>query len=310
MPIKLTSYHSNYDRAIADLDDSITQGRGVQLRIMKRHFLDRCVVFPKSFPCLALNNEDEVIGTAIGAETRLVVNGIRCTAGFVLDAKVHSSYRNNGVGQELAKRQKQWFKEEGWVKNFTTLKLSNAPVKKLSTNAIGNIWLTPFVYLTIPTNVRIPSGLRRSGTNDFSVRLFDQERLSAGYYKTFPGGLGVFHTWMMYRLKVEKLSWLYREGLGCVRKFFPKKYGALPKEKEVMEFATLFNHSKENIERINEVMQYLQAEEKLFLLVCCRKGDDMYRYLKRYSINTYEYCILSDFPLSGKDDLSIDVRCL
>jgi hypothetical protein len=115
---------------------------------------------------------------------------------------------------------------------------------------------------------------------------------------------------MLYQLQIEKLSWLNKRVLAWIRKVSPKKYAVLPKEKEIMQFATLFNHSVENIESINEVLQHMQADGKGFLLVCCCKGDGIYNYLNQYSINTYEYYMLADFPLSGKDNISVDVRCL
>ena len=63
-------------------------------------------------------------------------------------------------------------------------------------------------------------------------------------------------------------------------------------------------------DKINEVLQHLDKNEKRFLIVCCRKGDSIYNYLKPYSINTYHYYMLTDFALSIKDHLEIDVRCL
>ena len=269
-----------------------------------------CGFLPQSFPCIALTEDYKVIATAVGAQTKLEINGKISEAGFVFDAKVHLSYRRKGIGMRLAKYQKDLFSKEGFEKNFTTLKLSNAPVIKVSAKAIGNIWLTPFVYLTIPTSIKIPSTLRSPAANNFSVRLFDKEKLPAGYHTNFPSGLGVLHTWKLYRLKIEKISWLYKQGLKCLRKISPNQYNLLPKEKEVMEFATLFNHSEKNIGSINEVLQHLEAKEKKFLLVCCRNGDSIYNHLKRYSINTYHYYILTDFALSVKDELAIDVRCL
>ncbi|HVG15851.1 MAG TPA: GNAT family N-acetyltransferase [Chitinophagaceae bacterium] len=310
MHINLVRYQPTYDSAIAHLEGSSVQGNGIQLKILKEHFLDRSIVFPKTFPCLALNEHGEVIGTSVGAETKLVINGIIYPSGFVLDAKVHPSYRNKGIGRQLAQQQKEWFNQEGWEKNFTTAKLSNAAVVKLSAKAIGKIFLTPFVYLTIPTNTRISSDFRASGTKKFSVRLFGKASLPLRYHTTFPGGLGIFHTWMVYRIKVEKISWLYRLGLGCIEKMFPNRYAVLPKEKEVMEFATLFNHTEENIGGINEVMEHLNGEGIRFLLVCCRKGDSMYDHLKKYSINTYAYNMITDFPLYEKDEIALDVRCL
>ena len=310
MRIDLTSYNARYDSAIAKLEDGIVQGEGIQLKILKNHFLDRSVVFQNSFPCVAIAEDDSVVATAVGAQTKMEINGTIIEAGFVLDAKVHLSYRRKGIGMRLARHQKDWFSKKGYDKNFTTLKLSNAPVIKVSAKAIGNIWLTPFVYLTIPTSARISSTLQSPGENHFSVRLFDQEQMPEGFHTNFPSGLGVLHTWMLYRLKIEKISWLYKQGLKCLRKISPKQYDLLPKEKDVMEFATLFNHTEQNIDSINDVLKHLEAKEKKFLLVCCRKGDSIYKHLKSYSINTYHYYILTDFALSIKDELVIDVRCL
>ena len=166
------------------------------------------------------------------------------------------------------------------------------------------------MYLTIPTRARVSSTLHPATASDFSVRLFDEELMPAGFHTNFGSGLGVLHTWKLYRLKIERISWLYKQGLKCLKKIYPKQYHLLPKEKEVMEFGTLFNHSEQNIDKINEVLQHLDKNEKRFLIVCCRKGDSIYNYLKPYSINTYHYYMLTDFALSIKDHLEIDVRCL
>jgi GNAT superfamily N-acetyltransferase len=310
MHINLIRYQPTYDPGIASLEENSVQGNGIQLKILKEHFLDRSIVFSKIFPCLALNEKGEVIGTSVGAETKLVINGVIYTSGFVLDEKVHASYRNKGIGRQLAKEQKEWFRKEGWERNFTTVKLSNAAVVKLSAKAIGKIFLTPFVYLTIPTSTQISSGFKASGNKRFSVRLFGKASLPLKYHTTFQGGLGIFHTWMLYRVKVEKIAWLYRLGFRLMSKIFPKHYAVLPKEKEVMEFATLFNHTEENIGTINEVMEHLEGEGIKFLLVCCRKGDSIYEYLKKHSIHTYAYNMLTDFPLSENDTIALDVRCL
>ena len=131
MRIELTPYQPSYDGAIASLEDSSVQGKAIQLKIIKNHFLDRSAVFQHSFPCIALTDDDKVIATAVGAQTKMVINKESIKAGFVFDAKVHLSYRRNGVGMRLARHQKDWFSKQGFEKNFTTLKLSNAPVIKV-----------------------------------------------------------------------------------------------------------------------------------------------------------------------------------
>lgn len=310
MNIQLIPYKNTYDADITELENSVVQGKHIKLRILKNHFLDRSVVFENYFPCLAVNKEKRLVGTAIGAKTKIIINGKMYNAGFGYDVKVHPAHRNNGVGRTMATHQKEWFKAEGLEKNFITLKLSNAPVVKLIAKAVGKIWLYDFVYLTIPSKARISEPFVRKAAQKFFVKLFDREALSPNYYTEFSGHLGYFHTYKLYRLKLEKLSWLYRQGLRILKKINPKKYSQLPVEQEVMEFATLYNHTENNMANMNTVLEHLEAKGKKYLLVCCCKNDSIYDYLKKYSINTYGYYILSDFPLKGKDEVTLDVRCL
>ena len=95
-----------------------------------------------------------------------------------------------------------------------------------------------------------------------------------------------------------------------LRTLLPKRYQNLPGQQQIMEFATLFNHTEENINALNEVLEHLRKKGKQFLLICCSERDKLYRYLKPYSINTYGYYLLSDFPISKEDIITVDVRCL
>ena len=155
MSASIIPYTPYFDEAISHLEASVVQGRQVQLRMLKDHFLSRSSVFSEYSPCLAVDNTNQLLGASVGAKTKMIVNGQLLDAGFVYDAKVHPSHRNKGVGRLMAKHHKEWFSTEGLKNNFTTLKLSNAPVIQLSAKAIGNIWLYDFVYLTIPTAVRV-----------------------------------------------------------------------------------------------------------------------------------------------------------
>ena len=310
MNISVVPYNSVYDADIQQLEKATNQGKQIKLQILKNHFLDRSMVFKKSFPCVSVNQQEKLIGTCIGAQTDLIVNGKSFDAGFAFDVKVHPLYRNQGVARMMAKFiYNNFFKTEGFQKNFTTLKLSNTPVIKLSAKAIGKIWLYDFVYLTIPTKIKIKEPFKDKGNAKLSIKLFHQENLSSVYYTNFKDGLGCFHTHKLYQLKIEKISWLYRQGLEMLKKI-NYKYSLLPKENEVMSVATLYNHTVNNIESINNVLGYLDKEDIKYLLVCCRKNDSIYNYLKKYSINSYGYYILSDFLLSSKDEVVMDIRCL
>jgi hypothetical protein len=310
MSIQVVPYQQTYDKEIKQLEDCIVQGNQIKLKIVKENFLGRSKVFNEKFPVLAVDDKNSAIGTSVGVITKMIVNDEEHPAGFVFDVKVHPAFHNRGIGKLMAGYQKQNFNTKGIAKNFTTLKRSNVPVLKLTAKAIGNTWLYDFVYLTIPSSVYIKPSSIDYHKQSFFVSLFNQTTLDIGYYTFCKGNLACFHTYKLYHLKIEKINWLYKAGIKILKTFQPTKYALLPKEKEEMEFVTLFNHTESNISHINDVLKEMSIQGKKFLLVCCRKNDAIYNYLKKYSINTYGYYILSDFLLKESDKVTIDVRCL
>lgn len=310
MSLNFIPYEPCYDTAIRQLENSVVQGNQVKLTIIKDHFLDRSVVFDKAYPLLVIDEEKHLIATGAGAYTRLVINGEQFTSGFVYDVKVHPAYRNQGIGRMITSYYKKLFTEDGYARNFTTLKLSNTPIVRMSTKVLKNIWLYPFVYLTIPVNQRIEDPFNGSQDSQFSVYLFNQKSLSADYYSMFDEGLGCFYTNKLYRLRIEKISGLLRQGLKIYKTFYPSYYELLPKENQEMSCATLFNHSVNNMNQINKVLDRLREQRIGFLSVCCQRKDAIYSHLKKYSISTYPYYMLFDFPVKPQDHVTIDVRCL
>ena len=312
MPVNLIPYNAAYDEAIHQLEEFIVQGKGVQLTIMKGHFLDRSKVFKNFYACLGINNSGEPIATSIAAQTSIIINREQFDAGFAYDVKVHPDYRNRGLGRMMAKfLYKQFFRVKGLKRNFTTLKLSNVPVIRLASKAVSNIWLYHFVYLTIPCTARIKEPLMKSVDKQlFNVTLFDEQGLDASYYTSFSNALGYFHTYQMYRLKIHKIGFLISQGIRFMKKFRPRLKDYLPRENDILECVTLYNHNERNICHINELLEQLEKDGKAYLLVSCRRNDCIYNLLKKQSINTYGYYILSDFPLRERDELTIDVRCL
>jgi hypothetical protein len=260
---------------------------------------------------LSIDTNKKLTGTCVGVQTSLVLNGEQFEAGFALDGKVDPMYRNKGTGRTMAKYlYEHFFKPEGLKKNFTTLKLKNVPVIKLTSKAVGKIWLYDFVYLTIPTNKKVEGVFRPKGDTKLSVKLFPAQNICEEYYNNFTNDLGCFNTYKMYRLKITHISWLYKRGLSILKKMSHRRYSDLPREKEIIKSASLYGHTEKNVQTINTVLDHLHGEHIKYLMVCCRKNDSIYNYLKKYSINTYSYYILADFELSVKDNLTIDVRCL
>jgi ribosomal protein S18 acetylase RimI-like enzyme len=305
-------YNPSYEVDIQQLERCIVQGKKVQLTMLKDHFLDRSVVFKRFFGCLGINEHDLPISTSAAAKTSMVVNKEQFDTGFCYDVKVHPAYRNQGIGRQMTRYlYDRFFTVQQLARNFTTLKLSNAAVIRLAAGTLSNIWLYSFVYLTIPTRNRVQKSCRATGKAPlFSVTLFPDDELSASYYTDFPGGLGCFHTYRLYRLKIQRMGFLYKQALRILKVIRPKKHGLLPAEHDVLEFVTLYNHNENNISQLNEVLAALEKQGKKYLLVCCQKNDSIYRLLKKIAVHSNPYYILSDFPLKKKDEVTIDVRCL
>lgn len=311
MSINIVPYNNSYDQSIAILEQEIVQGRQIKLRILKQHFLDRSSVFPKFYPCVAIEHNTKLVGTVIGTQTAMILNETQFNAGFGIDLKVHPAYRNKGIAKMMIKHlYKNFFEEEMLTKNFITSKSSNTPLIRLVTKLSTKVWLYDFVYLTIPTKVRIDAAKISNPNQELAVTLFNKENLPPGYFTSFADGLSYFHTYRLYRLSIQQVSFVYQQGINLLKKVKKSKYAFLPAVNEVMEFATLYNHRCDNIHHLNEVLLDLERNGKSYLLVCCRKNDSIYNYLKKYSINTYGYNILSDFALHKNDKITIDVRCL
>ena len=308
----MIGYSEELNDPLLQFEKEIVQGGQIQLEIIKQHFLDRASVFENFQAFIAIDSQEHILGTSIGAQTTIEINGEQIQAGFGFDAKVSPHQRNKGLGRNLAREvYRQFFIPNGMPRNYMTAKLSNAAVLKMISGMLSNVWVYDFTYLTIPTSSRMkPQYIPGSGSDNFGVRLFDQQHVDPGYYTIFGNGLGAFHSHKMYRLKIKKVKLAYKVGIGFLRKYYASRYQNTPKEGEIMSFSTLYNHSADNLAGINLVLEVLEKQHVGFLLVCCKKQGAVYRLLKNISINSYDYNLVTDFPLKGSDCVNIDVRCL
>ncbi|MFZ9388385.1 MAG: hypothetical protein ACO25B_10915 [Chitinophagaceae bacterium] len=305
-------YSDKYLSGVTALEAGIIQGSNIKLELVKEHFLDRAKVFENIYPCIALSEENDVIGMAVGAQTKLIINDVPINAGIGFDTKINPLWRNKGVGRMLAKYiYKEFFMPQKLENNFMTAKKSNVPVLKLISRALPDVWIYDFVYLTIPTSSRTKAPAYSSvQLQQFSVQLFDKEEIPADYYLQEGEKPGCFHTYKLYRLRIKRISRLYKFCMALLKNMNPVKYGALPEESDVLSFATLYNHHAGNIHGIDEVLDRLEKKGIRYLLVCCRKNDMIYKLFKNISINEYGYYMISDFRLGKNDRVAIDVRCL
>ncbi|MBL7696998.1 MAG: hypothetical protein JNK79_02530 [Chitinophagaceae bacterium] len=302
------------DRAdqLLQFERGIVQGKRLQLEIIKDHFLDRARVFKHSHALVALSDGQEAIGSLIGAETILEINGDQIHAGFAFDAKVTTGSRKRGIGRQLAKElYRTFFEPTGLKQNFMTVKKENTAVWMLLSKLLSKVWVYDFVYLTIPASSRLQNTISENGgTVDFGVKLFEPDELSRDYYRECAGGLGYLNSHKLYRLRIKKISPVLKLSITLLRKLRPRKYGSAPHEGEILSFATLYGHTPANIGGINTILEEIENNGIGQLLVCCRKGDAIYRALKKTAVNNYNYCIVTDFPIGANDHVYIDVRCL
>lgn len=308
----IVSFSEERNQDLLQFEKDIVQGGQIQLEIVKEHFLSRATVFRNFRVFIAADAQDDIIGTAIGAQTTIEINGEQIQAGFGFDAKVRPEQRNKGLGKNLAREMyRQFFTPNGLSRNYMTAKLNNAAVLKMISGMLSRVWIYDFTYLTIPASARMkPSFFSASGSDHFGVRLFDQQYVDNKYYTLFENGLGYFHSYKMYQLKIKKVKFVYKAGLWFVRKCYPSRFRNIPTEGEIMSFSVLYNHTIDNIMGINPLLEDLESKGIGYLLVCCKKGGAVYRSLKGISINSYDYNMVADFHLKENDRINIDARCL
>lgn len=300
-----------YHVAALALEKGVVQGKSIQLEILKDKFLSRAMPFASHYACMAVADSGEIIGSAIGASTTIKINDEEFEAGFAFDTKVNPAWRGQHIGRSLAKTlYRNFFQPGSMSQTFMTAKTSNLPILKVAANTVSQTWYYPFAYLTIPTSARIRDREYTKNNQTFKVSLFNKQQLSPEYFYELENGLGYFRTYKAYRLKIRKLSWPVKTGISVLKFLNQGKYKDLPAENDEISFATLFNHSPDNIQGLNKVLEKLEAEGVSQLLVCCCKNDSIYNSLKNKSINTYPYCLVSDFELNPTDKFTIDVRCL
>ena len=87
-------------------------------------------------------------------------------------------------------------------------------------------------------------------------------------------------------------------------------HNKLPGKGALLQFATLFDYTPENLGEINEALQLLQDHNIPYLNVCCTRHDAAYQLLKPLAMNVLPYIMLSTFAVQNGQKLTLDVRCL
>ncbi len=306
----IVPYSPEHEPALLQLERNAVQGRFIQLEMLRDGYLSRSEVFEKHQAYVSLNEKGQVMGVLAASVTPIWQNGQERQVGVCFDVRVDPAFRGHGLTKKMGFHANEAFYKKYSVEGlFLTLKAGNDAVYK-SAKILGvELYLYPFVYLTVPTWRRIGERKAFSAQQRFQVRLTPNPAQESKFYQLFEGGLGVWHTHRMYRLRIRKLHPLLKWGQHLLN-FFKKEDRQLPAEGDELRFASLFGCTTENADKLDEVLAYLQNQGIGYLSVCCAEGDFLYELFKPLSINAYPYLLLSTFPTKPGDEIGMDVRCL
>jgi len=308
--MKALKYTSDKENEIMALEELITQGKSVVLKINKSHFLQRAAVF-KTFTPYYIEQDDNVVGTGIVSKTAITLDEQKEEVGFFFEGKVHPDKRRQGIGGFIGKAGLEFILNDFQLdKVITTHKAVNIAMARIVARTSPIKYFFPFVYLAIPSQACL-SNLKISESKPlkFMVGLDNPQDLNPKYYFDYKKGLGFFRTHLLYQLTVEKVS----PTLGLLMKIlsavYPKKYQNLPKLGQTFSTSVVYGLNQKTIPYLPELFKQIQKEDADYILVCCCKGDDIYRTLKPFSINQTEYFLASNFNLKQKLPVELDARC-
>ena len=270
-------------------------------------FLSRSTVFENWEIVVALNEDHTPIGAIGGTIIPFQVGEKRWNTGMYYDARMRKAYRRRGIGSQLVLYMKEHFFHKNDVTNLmTTAKVGNVPITKGSKILHEDCKIYLFEYLTIPTSARLKKFVPTIDDGLFYPTLFDDQ--DASYWTDLQNGIKIYHTHMMYTLRIGQIHPVAKAGLavaGLIKRDY-RKY----REGTALNFATLFDYRYDALRNINETLAYLEQHQVNYLNICCRKGDPVYRLLRPMSLNRYPYFILSTFDFEDDEAVNIDVRVL
>jgi hypothetical protein len=307
-PIDIMPYKPDLEPDILEIEKKAIQGTLVKLEMVRDSYISRAIVFQSHGCYLGYNNNGQLVGAVIGAKVPMKINGQEFKAGFGLDLRVIPSWKNKGAGKQLTNFvMRNFFRQHNLTRNFITMKASNNPMMKIGITLLKKYTSIDFTYLVIPAKARIQSRLNINKPISFTTELIDEFTRYSDLISSFKGGLCAWHTYQLYRIRINKIHPIARFSTMIVSMLNKKEYPSIGDE---IKTATIFNLNPENINNLNEALENMDQRGVNYLNVICRKNDPVYTQLKPYSIFSYEHCLLADFPIQPSDNITIDVRCL
>lgn len=307
---RVIPYSEAYEEALLELERVSPQGFLMKLETLRTQFLSRATLFDAYAAYLVLGENDKIIASGIGAQVPLCLHNTTHQAGFGFDMLVDSAYQNMGVGRELARYVKEhFFMPRGLSRQFTILKASNMPMLHILSKSYRSTSLYQFLYLTFPTARTIRIDSDAIGDYSFGVDLLSGKDRLADYYQITDSGLGLWHTYKIYQLRVKFVNPVLSGGLRLGNRLI-RTNKFVPETGAVLKTVTLFNLNKDNIHTLPEVSLQLYQQGINYMQICCQPSDAVYRALHKSALNAFSHYLVSTEALNPSEELRVDVRCL
>ncbi len=302
-------YDSSYEDQLMELEKEAIQGNLIQLKMNRSDFQSRSRVFDDYKIFICISDKNEVIGVAAGSIVPIILGEQTRKIGIGYDLRVKKDHRRQGLARAFGNHLiEAYFNPEGIHHSGTTSKKDNVAVYKAALG-LDHSWNdSPFIYLSIPIEASFKRFKYFSGNSIFSTELLSMHEGLKGYYQVSESGIGIFNTYKMYRLTIHKIHSMMRLGIG-VRNLLKRTPITIPPVGEEMRMVTSFGLDNQNISDFPDVIRGLQEEGIHYCNVVCSRNDFIYKTLKPYSVNEYQYLFIHNMG-SITESIKFDVRCL
>lgn len=307
---EIIPYSKYYEAALLELEKEASQGTFIQLEILRDCFRTRALTFDKSQIYLTVDKDGQLLGVLGVALVVFVINGKKSNMAYYYDIRVKKEWQGYGINTKMAQYSYQNFCKPNNIRHqFTTIKDSNKSAFNSATNVGVKLYKHPFLYLTIPTHLRLKKAKTTPILEKLAVTCSSTNPKLNSYLLPINEQIKVWRTHLIYRLKLIKIHPL----LSLLNKWnfmFRKSFYKTPVVGDYLNCSTLMYRETPTVAAINATLSIMQKQQVNYLLVVCSKKSQLYKLLKRYSIYSYKYNLHSTFQLNKKDYIELDVRCL
>jgi len=307
---EIIPYSEDYEASLLELENEATQGKFIQLEMIRNCFNMRSMVFDKSQLFLAVDFEGSLMGILGAAIVLISLNGKEITAGYYYDIRVKKKCQGFGLTTKMAKyAYKNFYIPNDVSFLFTTMKKSNKAAFKSAENLGFEMFEYPFLYLTITTHIRLKKTEIKQSVEELAITCTSASNQLDPYIQHVSSKFKVWQTNLIYKLKLIKIHPVLNF-INQLRHILNKSMKNLPKVGDELSFATLMYRETPTTDEMNEILSILQKQHIDFLLVACKGKSRIFKMLSRYAINRYKYILYSTFPINERDYMGLDVRCL